>query len=80
VTYTGAAVHRRVSVRGSGGVTATVVVVARRGWVMMSIDPPFTWETIMDSENVDELIRTLGLAQSDAKKMPLAPKKPASGS
>lgn len=76
VTHTSAAVHRRVAVRGSGGVTATIVVFARQGTVLVSISPPFTWEAIMDSEQVDELIRTLGLAQDDAKKMPSARERP----
>ena len=69
VTHISAAVHRRVAVRGSGGVTATIVVFARQGTVLVSISPPFTWEAIMDPEQVDELIRALGLAQDDATKM-----------
>ncbi|MGH4021212.1 MAG: hypothetical protein ACRDT0_18685 [Pseudonocardiaceae bacterium] len=62
-------VQRKVTVKGSGGVTATVVVVAQRGKVWMSIQPPFTWEAIMEPGKVDELIRTLGLAGEDAKRM-----------
>lgn len=34
-------VQRRVSVKGSGGVAATVIVTARRGKVWVSIEPPF---------------------------------------
>jgi hypothetical protein len=34
----------------------------------MSIQPPFTWETIMELRNVDELIRTLAWAAEGAKK------------
>lgn len=71
-------VHRRVSVAGSGGVSATVVVVARRGQVWVSIMPPFTWEAILEPIKVDELIRTLELAQEDAKKMTRASEKRAS--
>ncbi len=56
-------------VKGSGGVVATVVVTARRGKVWMSIQPPFTWDAIMEPKMVDELIRTLGLAAEDAKQM-----------
>ncbi|MGH3889526.1 MAG: hypothetical protein ACRDSZ_23695 [Pseudonocardiaceae bacterium] len=48
IPYTGSDVHRRVSVKGSGGVSATVVVIARQGKVWMSIVPPFTWEAIME--------------------------------
>lgn len=69
-------VHHRVAVQGSGGVTATIVVFARQGTVLMSIVPPFTWEAIMDPETVDELIRTLELAQADARKMPLTRERP----
>ncbi len=62
-------VRRKVTVKGSGGVVATVVVTAQRGKVWMSIQPPFTWDAIMELRMVDELIRTLGLAAEDAKKM-----------
>jgi|GEM_PF-2813272 len=62
-------VQRKVTVNGSGGVVATVVVTARRGKVWMSIQPPFTWDAIMEPGMVEELIRTLALAAEDAKKM-----------
>jgi len=62
-------VQRKVTVKGSGGVVATVVVTARRGKVWMSIQPPFTWDAIMEPGMVDELIRTLAPAAEDAKKM-----------
>lgn len=68
-TYVSSTVHRKVSVKGSGGVSATVVVTVRRGTVWVSIMPPFTWEAIMEPGKVDELIRTLGLAREDAKRM-----------
>ncbi len=64
------AVHRRVLTMGSGGVPATVVVVARQGRVWLSIDPPFIWEAILESEKVNELVRVLGQAEDDAKRMP----------
>ncbi len=67
--YTGSDVHRKVSVKGSGGVSATVVVIVRQGKVWMSIVPPFTWEAIMEPGKVDELMRTLGLAREDAQRM-----------
>ena len=35
----------------------------------MLIQPPFTWEAIMEPGMIDELIRTLALAAEDAKKM-----------
>ncbi len=66
---TGSEVHRRVSVKGSGGVAASVAVIVRQGEVWVSIVPPFTWEAIMEPGKVDELIRTLGLAREDAKRM-----------
>ena len=63
------AAHRKVSVKGTGGVAATVVVIAQRGQVWVSIQPPFTWEAIMEPGKVDELIKTLGLAREDATRM-----------
>lgn len=71
-TPAASAIHRRVAVAGSGGVSATVIVVARRGQVWVSIMPPFTWEAILEPIKVDELIHTLGLAREDAKKMATA--------
>lgn len=63
------AVHRKVSVKGSGGVSATVIVIAQHGGVWMSIMPPFTWEAIMEPGKVDELIRTLTVARDNAQRM-----------
>lgn len=60
--------HRKVSVKGIGGVAATVVVTVQRGQVWMSIHPPFAWEAIMEPEKVDELIHTLAVATNSAKK------------
>lgn len=68
VQRSGSVVYRKVSVKGSGGVTATIVVTAQRGKVWVSIEPPFIWEAIMEPEKVDELIRTLGQAGDDAKR------------
>jgi hypothetical protein len=59
-------------VKGSGGVTATVVVVTQRGYARVSIEPPFTWEAIMNPVKIDELIHMLELAREDAKKMAAA--------
>ncbi len=59
---------------GSGGIRAAVVVVARQGQVWLSIDPPFTWEAIMEPEKVNELVRVLGQAEDDAKRMLLTSK------
>lgn len=67
-TYIGSAPHRKVSAKGTGGVAATVVVTVQQGQVWMSIQPPFTWEAIMEPEKVDELIRALAVATSSAKK------------
>ena len=64
-----AAGRRTVSVTGSGGVTATVVVTVQRGMVWLSIQPPFTWEAIMDPDNVDELMQTLAQAQAEARRI-----------
>jgi hypothetical protein len=62
-------VHHKVTVKGSGGVAASIVVSARRGNVWLSIQPPFTWAAIMEPGKLDELVRALGLAAGDAKKM-----------
>lgn len=59
--------RRTVLVKGTGGVTATVVVRVQRGTVWLSIQPPFTWEAIMDPDKVDELMQALAQAQGDAK-------------
>jgi hypothetical protein len=67
---------RRVAVEGSGGVSATVIVVARRGQVWISIMPPFTWEAILEPIKVDELMHNLALAQEDAKRTTAAREKP----
>lgn len=61
--------HRTVSVKGSGGVSATVIVIVQQGQVSMSLQPPFVWEAIMDPGKVQELIRTLRLAGEDAEKI-----------
>ncbi len=63
------AVHRKIAVRGSGGVSATIIVVARQGRVWLSIMPPFTWEAILEPIHIDELTHTLELARDDAEKM-----------
>lgn len=62
-------VHRRVSAKGGGGVTSTIVVVGRQGKVSLSIVPPFTWEAILESGKVDELVRALGQAREGAQRM-----------
>lgn len=62
-------VRRKVSVKGSGGVSATVVVTVQRGRIWLSIQPPFTWEAVMEPGKVDELTRTLTLAREDAQRM-----------
>jgi hypothetical protein len=69
--YTGAEslVHRKVSVKGSGGVSATVVITVQQGQVWISIQPPFTWEAIMEPWKVEELVRTLILAAESAQRM-----------
>lgn len=43
-----------------------MVVTAQRGQVWVSIQPPFTWEGIMDPEKVEVLIRTLAQAKEAA--------------
>lgn len=62
-------IPRRISVKGMGGIAATVIVKTCRGQVWMSIVPPFTWEAIMEPGTVDELIRVLALARDDAKRI-----------
>lgn len=70
---TDSVVHRKVSAKGSGWVTATVVAVARKGHVWVSITPPFSWEAILEPGKVDELIHVLGLAREDAKRATAKP-------
>lgn len=63
------AVHRKITVRGSGGVAATIIVIARQGRVLLSVMPPFTWEAILEPRQIAELTHTLELARDDAEKM-----------
>jgi hypothetical protein len=51
------------------GVDATVLVTVMRGTVWMSIRPPFIWEAIMEPAKVDEVIRALESARSEAESM-----------
>jgi hypothetical protein len=67
--HIGSEIHRRVAVRGSGGVDATVLVIARQSRVWLSVVPPFTWEAIMPADKVDELTRTLQVARDEAQAM-----------
>lgn len=62
-------VHCKVSVQGTGGVSATVFVMVQQGQVWMSIQPPFTWEAIMDPAKVDELIGTFTRAREEVKRV-----------
>jgi hypothetical protein len=64
--------HRRVHVKGMEGVDATVVVTVVQGKVWLSISPPFTWEVIIESGKVDEVISMLELARDEAKKVATA--------
>ncbi len=70
--YSHTGLPRRVSVKGTEGANATVVVTVVQGKVWMSISPPFTWEAIMEPLKVDELMHVLELAREDAKKMAAA--------
>ena len=45
-----------------------MVVTVVRDTVWLSISPPFTWESIMKPEKVDEVISMLELARDEAKK------------
>ncbi len=71
-TYSNMGIPRKVSVEGMRGVVATVVVTVVQGKVWMSVSPPFTWEAIMESGKVDELMHVLELAREDAKEMSAA--------
>ncbi|MGH3929556.1 MAG: hypothetical protein ACRDTF_06220 [Pseudonocardiaceae bacterium] len=62
-----APIHRKVAVKGGGGISATIIFTARRGKVLVSIEPLFTGEAILDPEKVDEVIRTLRQAAADAR-------------
>jgi hypothetical protein len=68
VGHPGYGLPRRISVKGREGVAATVVVTTYRGYVWMSIVPPFTWEAIMDPGQVDQLIHALGLAREESNR------------
>jgi len=69
IQYSVSRVYRKVSVKGSEGVSATLIIKAERGKVRLSIEPPFTWEAIMEPSKVDEVIRTLRQAAEDVKRM-----------
>jgi hypothetical protein len=59
---------RRVSVQATEGVVAaTVIVTVVQGKVWMSITPPFTWQAIMDSGLIDELMHVLRLARDEVR-------------
>lgn len=62
------ATRRKIEVKGSGGVSATMVVTVYRETVWVSIQPLFTWEAIMEPEKVDDLIAVLGQAKEDAQR------------
>ncbi len=57
----------KVSVKGTERVTVNVAVKTYRGKVWLCW-PPLTWEAIMDSAKVDELVHVLELAREEAKK------------
>ncbi|HEX8935144.1 MAG TPA: hypothetical protein VF788_13335 [Pseudonocardiaceae bacterium] len=66
-------VPRRVFVKGMQGVDVTLMVTVVQDSVWLSISPPFTWEAIMESGKVDELVHVLELARDEAAKTPIAP-------
>lgn len=68
VDHPGYGLPRRVSVKGREGVAVTVVVTTYRGHVWMSIVPPFTWEAILNSTHVDQLIHALQLAREESNR------------
>lgn len=48
--------------------SATVVVAVNRGGVWVSIDPPFTFEAILEPVHVDKLIGILAEAAKEAQR------------
>jgi hypothetical protein len=66
-TWPNMGMPRRVALKGMQGVDATVVVIVVQDTVWMSISPTFTWEAIMEPENVDQVISILELARNEAK-------------
>ncbi len=48
--------------------SATVIVAVNRGGVWMSIDPPFTFEAILEPIHVDKLIGMLMEAAKEAQR------------
>ncbi|MGH3783729.1 MAG: hypothetical protein ACRDRO_24690 [Pseudonocardiaceae bacterium] len=63
---------RRVRVKGMQGVDVAVVVTVVQDTVWLSISPPFTWEAIMESGKVDDVISVLELARDEARKVATA--------
>ncbi|HEY6422199.1 MAG TPA: hypothetical protein VIY28_02905 [Pseudonocardiaceae bacterium] len=55
--------------KGTGGVSATVFVTVQQGAVWISIQPPFTWQAIMEPTKVDELIGMLSQARVEAQRV-----------
>lgn len=70
--------HRKISVIGTGGISATIILTAQQGAVWMSIQPPFTWEAIIEPKKIDELIGTLTQAKEEAKRLDATGKRPTS--
>ncbi len=66
-TWPNMGMPRRVPVKGMQGVDATVVVTVVQNKVWLSISPPFTWEAIMEPEQVDQVISMLELARGEAE-------------
>jgi hypothetical protein len=62
-------VPRRIRVTCTQGVDVTVVVTVVQDTVWLSISPPFTWEAIMETGKVDEVISMLKLARDEAQKV-----------
>lgn len=48
--------------------SATVIVTVNRGGVWLSIDPPFTFEAILEPAEVDTLIGMLAEAVKEAQR------------
>jgi len=59
--------RKKLAVRGRQGMKVTVIVSVYRGTVWVSIDPPFSFDAILEPEHVASLIDLLTQAVKEAQ-------------
>ncbi|MGH3796478.1 MAG: hypothetical protein ACRDSP_16495 [Pseudonocardiaceae bacterium] len=59
--------RRALTVKSRHGMNVIIVTMVYRGMVLITIDPPFTTDAILDPAHVDNLIATLTLANEEAR-------------